>query len=80
VNYFDWLVHFKQINTSQVKNVYPVTCHESTDGEKRYSFALSLTLALDAGGWLTPLHLHLRDPVSIQQEAESSSWPVLMGV
>ena len=31
-------------------NFHHVTCHEGTEGKKRYSFTLSLTLALDRGG------------------------------
>ena len=30
------------------------TGHEGTEGELRYSSTLSLTLALDGSGWLTP--------------------------
>ena len=29
-------------------------CHEEPEGEQRYSSTLSLTLALDVGGWSTP--------------------------
>jgi len=32
-------------------NFQPITSHEGTEGEKRYSSTLSLTLALDGGGW-----------------------------
>jgi hypothetical protein len=32
------------------------TDHERPDGEKRHSSTLSLTSALDGGGWLTPLY------------------------
>jgi hypothetical protein len=34
--------------------VYLIPCHEGTKREKRYSSTLSLTSALDWGGWLTP--------------------------
>ena len=34
--------------------VYPVTCHESTQGARRYSSTLSLTSTLHGGGWLAP--------------------------
>jgi hypothetical protein len=37
-------------------------------GEKRYSFTLSLTLALDGDGWSTPYPVHFtsrKDPVPI---------------
>ena len=33
----------------------PITCHESTEGEQRSRCSLSLTSALDGGGWLMPL-------------------------
>ena len=33
---------------------HPVRDHESTELEKRYSSTLSLTSALDEGGWSTP--------------------------
>ena len=36
-----------------LKKVYPRTGHEGPEGEKRYSSTLSLTSALDGGGWLT---------------------------
>jgi hypothetical protein len=32
----------------------PITCHEGTDWSQGHSSHLSLTLALDGGGWLTP--------------------------
>jgi hypothetical protein len=35
-------------------NVYPITCHEGTEEEKRYSFTLSVISALE-GVWSTPL-------------------------
>ena len=35
--------------------VRPGTGHEGSEGEQRYSSPLSLTSALDGGGWLTPL-------------------------
>jgi len=34
------------------RSVHPITCHEVTEEKWRYSSALSLTLALDEGGWL----------------------------
>ena len=33
---------------------HTITCHEDTEGEKRYSSTLSLTLEFDGGEWLTP--------------------------
>jgi hypothetical protein len=33
---------------------HPITGHEGPEGEYRYSSTLSLTLALDEGGWSTP--------------------------
>jgi hypothetical protein len=35
-------------------NVYPRTDHEGPEGEQRYTCTLSLTMALDGGGWSTP--------------------------
>ena len=52
--------------------VYPITGHEGPDGEKRYSSTLSLTSALDGGGWSTPRPGRFtpgNDPVPIVQEA-----------
>ena len=36
------------------KKVRPITCHEGVDMDQMYSSTLSLTSALDSGGWLTP--------------------------
>ena len=33
---------------------HPITGHEGPEGEYRYSYTLSLTSALDGGGWSTP--------------------------
>ena len=38
--------------------VHPRTCNEGPEGEERYSITLSLTSALDGGGWSTPRHGH----------------------
>jgi hypothetical protein len=48
--------------------VLPRTGHEGPEGEQRYSSILSLTLAVDEGGWSTmpqPLYPRERDPVPI---------------
>jgi hypothetical protein len=42
------------VNKGRKNWVLPVTCHEGTEGEEQYSATLSLTLALDWGGWSTP--------------------------
>jgi hypothetical protein len=45
------------IGTESVKGkgkVYPRAGHESPEGEEMYSSTLSLTSALDGGGWSTP--------------------------
>jgi hypothetical protein len=34
--------------------IHPITCHEGTEGEYKYSSTLSLTSALDEYGWSTP--------------------------
>ena len=33
---------------------HPRTGHEGAEGEETFSYALSLTSALDGSGWLTP--------------------------
>jgi hypothetical protein len=51
---------------------HPTTGHESPEREQRYSSTLSLTSALDGGGWSTPRpgrFNHANDPVPIVQEA-----------
>jgi hypothetical protein len=50
--------------------VYPRTGHEGPEGEWRYSSTLSLTSALDRGGWSTPRPGRFtpgNDPVPIVQ-------------
>jgi hypothetical protein len=42
-----------RISTTR-KEVYPVACHEGTEGEFMYSSIISLTSALDWGGCLAP--------------------------
>jgi hypothetical protein len=52
--------------------VRPRTGHESPDKEQGYNSTLSLTLALDGGGWLTPRFSHFtpgKDMESILKEA-----------
>jgi len=46
--------------------VHPRTGHEGPEGESRYSSTLSLTSALDGGGWSSPCSGRLtpgKDPV-----------------
>jgi len=48
--------------------VHPRTCHEDPKGEWKYSSTLSLTSALDGGGWSTPRSYRFtpgKDPVPI---------------
>ena len=49
--------------------VHPRTCHEVPERKSMYSNTLSLTSALDGGGWPTPrprpLYPQERDPVHI---------------
>ena len=55
------------------------TGHEGTEGEHGYSCTLSLTSALDRGGWSTPSPGRLipgKDPVAIVQEAGWDPGPV----
>jgi hypothetical protein len=51
---------------------HPITGYEGTEGEERYSSTLSLTSALDGGGWSTPRpgrFIPGNDLVPIVQEA-----------
>ena len=62
--------------------VHPRTGHEGPEGEYRYSSTLSLTLALDGSGWLTPRLCRFtpgKDPVPIVQEAGWATGPVWTG-
>jgi hypothetical protein len=48
--------------------VHPRTSHKRPEGEYRHSSTLSLTSALDGGGWSTPRHGRFtpgKDPVPI---------------
>jgi len=48
--------------------VHPRTGCKGADGEERYSYTLSLTSALDGGGWSMPCPNHFtprKDPVPI---------------
>jgi hypothetical protein len=57
VNYHSTLRNIteEQRTYTRIKGkVHPITGHESPEGEQRYSSTLSLTLALDGGGWSTP--------------------------
>jgi hypothetical protein len=48
--------------------VHPRTGHKGPQGEKVYSSTLSLTLALDRGGWSMPCPSHFtsgKDPVAM---------------
>jgi hypothetical protein len=31
--------------------VYPINCHEGSEGEQRYSSTFSLTVTVNGGGW-----------------------------
>ena len=41
-------------NTERKGKVHPRTGHEDPEGEKMYTSSLSITSALDGGGWSTP--------------------------
>jgi hypothetical protein len=59
------------------KKVHPIRGYEEPEGEQRYSSTLSLALALDGGGWSTPLfYPRARNLVPILQETEWASGPV----
>ena len=62
--------------------VKPRTGHEGPEAEQRYSCTLSLTSALDGGGWSTPRPGRFapgNNPVPIVQEAGQASGPVWTG-
>jgi hypothetical protein len=61
---------------------HPITGRENPEGEYSYSSTLSLTSALDAGGWSTPRPGRFtpgKDPVPIVQEAGWAPGPVRTG-
>jgi hypothetical protein len=71
-----WFVNSKSKGKSKGKGkgkgkdkVYPRTRHKGTEGEQRYSSTLSLTSAVNSGGWSTPRPGRFtpgeRDPVPI---------------
>ena len=37
---------------SKTRTVHPSTGHEGSEGQQKYNSTLSLTSALDGGGWL----------------------------
>jgi hypothetical protein len=62
--------------------VHPVTGHEGPEVEYRCNSTLSLTSALDEGGWSTPRPGRFtpgKDPVPIVQEAGWATGPVWTG-
>jgi hypothetical protein len=61
---------------------HPRTDHEGPEGEYRYSYTLSLTSALDGGGWSAPRSGSFtpgNDSVPIAQEAGWAPGPVWTG-
>jgi hypothetical protein len=61
---------------------HPRTVHEGPEGEKIYGSTLSLTSALDRGGWSTARLSRFtpgKDPVPIVQEAGWAPGPVWTG-
>ena len=62
----------KLANRKSKGTVHPRTGHEGPEGEKRYGSTLSLTSALDKGGWSMPHLCHFtprKDSVPTVQEA-----------
>jgi hypothetical protein len=58
---------------------HPITFHEGTQGEQSISSTLSLTSAVDGGGWSTPRHCRSNpgnEPVPSVQEATWAPAPV----
>ena len=50
-----FFVTFHSVSSIKVKGkVRPRRGHEGPEGEQRYSSTLSITSALDVGGWLKP--------------------------
>ena len=65
------------------RKVHPTTAHEGPEGEEMYSSTLSLTSALDWGGWSAPRPGRLtpeKGLVPIVQEAGWAPGPVWTGV
>jgi hypothetical protein len=52
--YYRWRGKHTAMLVKGKGKVHPVTCYEGTEGKQRYSSTLSLTSALNEGGWLTP--------------------------
>jgi len=62
--------------------VHPRTGHEGPEGKKSYRSSLSLTSALDGGGWSTPRPGRFppeKEPIPIVQEARWAPAPVRTG-
>ena len=75
------MVHVQWVSKGKGKG-HPRTGHEGPEGEKRYRSNLSLTSALDRGGWSTPRPGRFtpsKNPVPIVQEAGWAPGPVWTG-
>ena len=75
-------IEYTSENLSKGKGL-PTTGHEGQEGEQRYSSTLTLTSAIDGGGWSTPSPGRFtpgNDPVLIVQEAEWAPGPIWTGV
>jgi hypothetical protein len=75
-------VGIRMKSTLEVSNIHPRTGHEGPEGEKRYRCTLSLTLALNRGGWSTPCSGRFttgNDAVANVLEAGWVSGPVWTG-
>jgi hypothetical protein len=63
--------------------LHPRTGHEGPEGEQKYNSTLSLTSAVDSGGWSTPRPGRFtpaeRDAVPTVQEAGCAPGPVWTG-
>jgi hypothetical protein len=68
--------------TSYKGKAHSINCHEGTDGEHKYNSVLSLTSALDGGGWSTPHPGRFtpeKDPILTVQESRWAPGPVWTG-
>jgi hypothetical protein len=59
-------------------NSHAITCHEGTEEEQKYSSALSLTLALDGVGCLTPRSYRFNPGNDTVPTVQEGGWALLV--